>query len=210
MADISEKIADVHIRLGRLEQAVSAQREVKKDSAKENAIEFFSATLALGFCFLGLGVPTHYYQYVFAVLIVAVLYHKQIFPYPEHWHEWILMGVNVLVVSMLLKLVIGGGEPQPFHWISYPTIEGGLTSFKISWQQTSVAEWKLQLTVIQTFFLVLTLFGTLIGFDLFVGLTSLILVLLAVPALVSFNWDWALPGMIAALFSFYLQGDEVS
>lgn len=207
ISEISERIADFHVRLGRLEET-QGRNFKKKDSAFEDAVEFISACVALLCCYYGFGLPNHPYQYVFGILMVSVFYHKGSFPIPKHWHEWILLVINMLVLSMLLKVVIGGGEPKPFNWFTLPALEGGLTSFKISWQQTAVSEWALPLTTIQTFFLVLTLFGTLIGFDLFCGLTTFVLVLLALPSLVSFNWTWALPAMISALFSFYLQADE--
>ncbi len=126
---------------------------------------------------------------------------------PKHFSEWILVILNILIASMLLKLVIGGGEPRPFSWLSYPTIEGGVTSFKLTWQETSAARWELPLTVIQSFFLVITMFGALIGFTFLSGMTSFVLVILAVPALIDFNWAFAMPGMIAALACFYLQGE---
>ncbi|MBN8549942.1 MAG: hypothetical protein J0M12_11555 [Deltaproteobacteria bacterium] len=210
MTDVSEKIADFHVRLGRLETLVEVQKLKKQDSRLEDAIELITALAALGFCYFGFGLPNHYYQYVFAILIVGALYHREVFPRPRYWYDWIQILVNCLVLSMLLKLIIGGGDPRPFNWLSYPVLEGNLTSLSLSWQQTDMAKWALPLTVIQTFFLVMTLFGSLIGFELFCGLTSFILIILAVPALVSFNWTWALPGMIAALFCFYLQADGES
>jgi len=207
MSDIPDRIADFHIRLGRLETLLDGNKKTKQDSSIEDAIELTAALAALGFCYYGFGLPNHYYQYVFGILIISTLYHRQSFPHPRFWYDWFLAIVNVFVLSMLLKLVIGGGEPKPFYWASYPVIEGGITSFKVTWQQTDVAMWALPLTVIQTFFLVLTLFGSLIGFELFCGLTSFVLVLLSLPALMSFDWTWGLPGMIAALFCFYLQAD---
>jgi hypothetical protein len=204
---LSERIADFHVRLGKLETERLQQR--KKDSVFEDLTEFIAVLVALFCAYYGLGLPNHPYQFVFAVLIVASLYHKEIFPRPQCWHEWLLLPLNILLLSMLLKIVIGGGDPKPFHWLALPAIEGGLTSFSLSWQQVSASEWTLPLTTIQTFLLVMTLFGKLIGFEIFCALTTFILMLLALPALVSFNWNFALPSMIAALFSFYLQADDI-
>lgn len=206
MADVKEQIADFHLRLGRLEKLVEVEAKTREDSTLEDMLELLSASAALAFCYFGFGIPNHYYQYVFSALILAAIYHGGSFPMPRNWYDYLLIVINAAMMCMLLKLVIGGGDPRPFNWISYPTIEGGLTSFKITWQQAGVAEWSLPLTIIQTFFLVLTLFGTIIKFELFTGLTAFILILLALPSLVAFNWTYALPGMIAALFSFYLQG----
>lgn len=207
MAEMNEQVADFHVRLGRLEQVVLDNKPKKIDSRQENIIEFSLALIALASSYYGFGLPNHYYQYLFSLLIVLCLYHKGIFPKPAHWTEWILVVLNILVVSMLLKLLIGGGEPRPFSWLAYPTIEGGVTSFKLTWQDTAAANWELPLTVIQSFFLVVTLFGVLIGFDLLSGLTSFILAILAVPALIDFDWNWAMPAMISSLACFYLQSE---
>lgn len=207
MAELNEQIADFHVRLGRLENLVNLEKQKKPDSKTENVIEFVLALFALGFSYYGIGLPNHYYQYLFGILLILCLYHKGAFPMPTHYTEWILVILNILIASMLLKLVIGGGEPRPFSWLSYPTIEGGVTSFKLTWQETSAAKWELPLTVIQSFFLVITMFGALIGFTFLSGMTSFVLVILAVPALIDFNWAFAMPGMIAALACFYLQGE---
>ena len=82
-----------------------------------------------------------------------------------------------------------------------------MTSFKLGWQATSAAQWELPLTVIQSFFLIITMFGTLIGLSFLSGMTSFVLVILALPSLVDFNWTWAMPGMISALACFYLQSE---
>ena len=207
MSEISEQIADFHVRLGRLEEVVKETKSHKVDSKLENAVEFALALLALALCFYGFGLPNHFYQYMFGFLIVLSLYHKSTFPMPSDISEWVLLILNILIASMLLKLAIGGGQPKPFSWFAYPTLEGGVTSFKVTWQQAALSNWEIPLTVIQSFFLVITLFGGLIGFSLLSGLTSFILCLLAVPALIDFDWTWAMPGMVAALTCFYLQSE---
>lgn len=207
MTEINEQVADFHVRLGRLEQVVLDNKPKKIDSKQEDIIEFILAIVSLVTCYYGFGLPNHSYQYLFSLLIILCLYHKVIFPRPVHWSEYVLIIINLLIASMLLKLVIGGGEPKPFSWLSYPTLEGGVTSFKLTWQQTSAAQWELPLTVIQSFFLIVTLFGVLVRFELLSGLASFVLAILAVPALVDFNWTWAMPAMIASLACFYLQSE---
>ena len=207
MPDINEQIADFHVRVGRLESILLDAKPKKIDSKLENVVEFVLAVLALALCFYGFGLPNHFYQYMFGFLIVLSLYHKATFPMPSDLSEWILLVLNILIASMLLKLAIGGGQPRPFSWFAYPILEGGVTSFKVTWQQAALSNWEIPLTVIQSFFLVITLFGSLIGFTLLSGLTSFILCILAVPALIDFNWTWAMPGMVAALTCFYLQSE---
>lgn len=205
MVDLGEKVSDFHVRLGRLEDFVYKKKIPNRDSWIEDTFEFILTIVALSLCYVGLGLPNHYYQYLFSSLIVLCLYHRKTFPLPKNWSEYLLLFFNVLLISILLKLIIGGGEPRPFSWFSYPTLEGGVTSFKLSWQKTTATDWELPLTLIQSFFLTVTLFGTMIGFSLLAGLTSFILVLLAVPSLIDFNWNWAMPGMIFAIASIYLQ-----
>ena len=207
MSKLEEKIADFHVRLGRIEQSVEESKQTKVDSTYENIVEFVTACVALAFCYLGFGLPNHYYQYLFGFLIILSLYHKNKFPFPKHWSEYVLAIINILLLSVLLKILVGGGEPKPLSWVAYPTIEGGITSFKLAWQPIELSNWELPLTVIQSFFLIVTLFGSLIGFTLLSGLSSFILTILAIPALVDFNWAYAMPGMIAALTTFYLQAD---
>jgi hypothetical protein len=207
MNDIKEQVADFHVRLGRLEELVLLGKPTKTDSSSENIIEFILAISALGLCYLGFGFPNHYYQVMFGMLIVLCMYYKNTFPFPKNISEWILLVVNVAVASMLIKIIIGGGQPKPFSWFVYPIVEGGVTSFKLSWQQASISNWEIPLTVIQSFLLVTTLFGALIGFSLLSGFTSFVLILLAVPSLIDFNWTWAMPGMVAALTCFYLQSE---
>lgn len=207
-SNVSEQIADVHVRLGKLEKILDPERHKSSDSPLEDFIEIVCALAALVFSYYGFGLPNHTYQYIFGILIIVTLYHRESFPRPRRLQDWTLAIINILVLSMLLKLIIGGGNPRPFYWAAYPTVEGGLSSFNLNWQQIGISEWVLPLTTIQTFFLVLTLFGTLLKFELFCGLTAFVLVLLSLPTLVSFNWNWALPAMIASLFSFYLQADE--
>ncbi len=205
MAELDEKVSDFHVRLGRLEDVVYKKKTPSKDSWIEDLFEFILTSVALYLCYLGFGLPNHYYQYLFSLLIVLCLYHRKTFPLPASWSEYLLLFFNIVLISILLKLIIGGGEPKPFSWLSYPTLEGGVTSFKLSWQKATATDWELPLTLIQSFFLIITLFGTMIGFTLLAGLTSFILVIFAIPSLIEFNWTWAMPGMICAIASIYLQ-----
>ena len=207
MAEVNDQIADFHVRLGRLENLVAKEKTKKNDSTAENLLEFVLALAAMAFCLYGIGLPNHYYQCLFGILAVSCLYHKGTFPVPNNFTEWILLLLNIFISSMLLKIIIGGGEPRPFSWLSYPIIEGGITSFKISWQETHVARWELPLTVIQSFFFIVTMFAGLIGLTFLSSLTSFFLIVLAVPTLIDFNWTFAMPGLIAAFTCFYLQGD---
>jgi len=205
MAEIDEKIADFHVRLGRLEAQADTSADEKNDSWLEDLVEMGAALIALGCCYQGIGLPNHYYQYLFAAITILCLYHRGTLPFPQKIQDWALLLVNICLTAMLYKLIIGGGEPRPLAWLSYPTIEGGVTSFKISWAAAPGSGWVLPLTSIQSFFLVISLFALMIDLSLLAGLTTFILTLLAIPSLFSFNWDWTLPGLVLGLFSLYLQ-----
>jgi len=210
MADIDEKIADFHVRLGKLELAVRGEQVPQQDSLLKDLVELGAALIALFCCYQGLGFPNHYYQYLFAAITMLCLYHRGTLPYPNKVQDWALLFINIFLTAILYKLIIGGGEPRPLAWLSYPTIEGGMTSFKISWAAAPGAGWVLPLTSIQSFFLVISIFALMIDLSLLAGLTTFILTLLAIPTLFSFNWDWALPGIVVGLFSLYLQTGSYS
>lgn len=205
MAETSEQIADFHVRLGRLEQRVLQEPALQVDSVYEDILEYVAALVALYCCWRGVGSPNHYYQYLFGGLVVAAAYHRSSFPWPKRTLDWLLLVANIVIAAFLFKIIIGGGEPRPLGWLSYPSIQGSLTSFSITWNAAPGSDWALPLTNIQSFFLIVALFGVLAGMSLLSGFASFLLALLAVPSLVSFDWDWALPGMVAGLFTFYLQ-----
>lgn len=209
MAEIDERIADFHVRLGRLESQIERASKEAADSWIEDLVELAAAMVALACCYQGVGSPNHYYQYLFGTITVFCLYHRGTLPFPHKIHDWALLLINILLTSMLYKIIIGGGEPRPLAWLSYPTIEGGVTSFKISWAAASASGWVLPLTSIQSFFLVISLFAVMVELSLLAGLTTFILTLLAVPSLFSFNWDWTLPGLVLGLFSLYIQSGSI-
>ncbi|HQH26720.1 MAG TPA: hypothetical protein PLP17_04925, partial [Oligoflexia bacterium] len=172
------------------------------------------AGLACGM--FGLGLPNHYYQVVLAALTIALGYHRGWFAACAGGARWILGLLNVCVLSLLFKLVIGGGVRNPFFWISYPVIvksppaeKTGLLpampDLQIGWEPTTLAQWSFDLTIVQTFLLLITLVGALFEFQPFISFTAFLLVVVSLPALVSFEWSWVFPAIVCAAVGLYLQ-----
>lgn len=168
----------------------------------------------------GLGLPNHFYQFVLALLFVALCYHREWLALPAKAYEWSLSLLNVAVMTLLFKLFIGGGKRFPMSWLYYPNITKNppsdesawipsVSDLQLAWEPSLLAQWSIDLTVVQTFLLLITLVGALVEFQPFISLTALLLVLVSIPALVSFDWPWVFPAIIAATIGLYLQSVDV-
>ena len=174
------------------------------------------------FCgYFGLGVPNHAYQLALAVLFVALFYHRNWLARPTKAVHWLLAVLNTLVLSMLFKLLIGGGMRFPFSWLYYPSIQKGaakgeegwlpsVPEFAVNWEPSPIALWSIDLTIVQTFLLLITLIGALIDFQPFISFTAFLLVVVSIPALVSFDWPWVFPAIVAAVVGLYLQSADAN
>lgn len=203
-------------RVARLEGAMgwTHERVALKNS-------FFIASVGLlilaAFAFQeGLGLPNHYYQFVFAALTVALCYHRGWFALPARKSHWMIAIFNAIVLTLTFKLLIGLGEARPFSWIKAPTISSeqeadenkwvpSIPKVEFSWEQTDLGSWTIDFTVIQTFLLILTLIAALFDFQPFASMTAFLLILLSVPALLGFSWPWVFWGIIFSSIAFYLQ-----
>jgi hypothetical protein len=210
---IEQRIARLEGRLGWL------ATEVKLSNCYL-AFAIISGLLAIYCAYLGLGLPNHYYQAVLAVLTVAICYQKNIFARPRKIIHWAIAAVNSLSLTLLFKILIGGGVRRPLSWLLYPniSIEKGaapdkwldVPSLSLQWQESAASTLSFDLTVIQTFLLLITILGAFFSFQPFASLTAFFLVFVSLPALVGFNWDWVFPAMILAGLSFYLQSSELN
>ncbi len=170
--------------------------------------------------YFGLGMPNHLYQFVLAVLFVALCYHREWLALPGRAYEWSLSVLNVAVLTLLFKLFIGGGKRFPMSWLYYPNITKNaptddsswipsVADLQLAWEPSLLAEWSIDLTIVQTFLLVITLVGALVEFQPFISLTAFLLVVVSIPALVSFDWPYVFPAIIAGIIGLYLQSAEV-
>ena len=207
---VEERVARLEGRLGwrRVDYLLSV-----RDASIASAALFLGAVCSV----VGLGFANHWYQIVLAILIVALSYHREWFiPTANKFYAWSLATANVFVISMMLKLVIGSGKRFPFFWALYPKVESGkdavsekwvevMPKIVLNWEQSQLATWSIDLTIIQTFLLMITLFGALFDFQPFVSFTAFLLILVSIPALVGFNWAWVFPAMIFLAIAVYIQ-----
>lgn len=173
---------------------------------------------ALIFGYLGMGLPQHYYQPLFAALVLMLGWRHGAIIIPESRWRWPLVIVMFLVLSLMFKLLIGGGSSHPFAWLKVPVFEMIEPAEEAGWFRKVVPEvgltfkgipnlsdWTIDITKIQTLFLVATLIGAMVRFQPFASLTALALLIVSIPTLVAFNWDWVLLFLILGGATFYLR-----
>ena len=211
---------DINTRLANLEQLVI--KTVGQDGAQSlqpvhPTIPAGLAIAAIATGYLGLGLPQHYYQPVFAGLILALLYHRQsIYMSAQPW-RWPLVVLNFAVLVFLMKFLIGGGIAHPFSWLQVPglgaadVIREGWSSWftpnlEIKWGDVSgITRWQIDITLVQSLFLVFTLAGVLMRFQVFASMTALLLLIISIPTLLQFNWQWVIWFLVATTVCFYVQ-----
>jgi len=172
-------------------------------------------TIAVGY--LALGIPQHWYQPLFAFLVLVLGYNRGLWTaHPGAW-RWPLYLLNFLLLCLLFKLLIGGGESYPFGWMQVPSVgsqtaESGswlarnLPQLTLKWEGvTGVSDWHFDLTQLQTVLLLATLIGALFQFQPFASMTALVLLVVSVPTYLRFNWSWVIPFVIFAASVLYLQ-----
>ena len=176
------------------------------------------AMFALICGYLGLGLPQHYYQPLFAGLVLLLGYDRRFWRLqPGSW-RWPLVILNFCVLTLLFKLLIGAGMDYPFEWLKVPTIDTVppphdspwldrlIPEFVFEWRAIpEVTDWNFDMTQMQTFLLIATLAGALFRFQPFASLTALALLLVSIPTFMNFNWDWVILFLIVGSASFYLQ-----
>lgn len=181
------------------------------------------AAAALGCAYLGMGLPQHYYQPMFAALLLAVGYHRRMWiPASTPW-RWPLVIVNFVLLCFLFKLLIGAGTSYPFHWMQVPSIGPGPASHQGSWFSRAipnleitwrgipgVSDWHYDLTQVQSLLLIATFIGAVFRFQPFASFTALVLLIVSIPTLAGFNWDWLIPFLVLGGTAVYLQTEPPS
>lgn len=211
-------------RIRRLEKRVAllAGNEKRPLATMPNA---FHPALPLGLgvvvlvCgYLGLDLPRHYYQPLFAGLVVVLVYHRQLWSLaPGHW-RWPQIIVNFLILSLFFKLLVGGGTRYPLEWLKVPVLkkispteespwyDQLFPNFDVAWQGIpAVTDLSFDVTMIQSFLLIATLAGAVFRFQPFASLTAVLLLLVSIPTFISFNWEWVVLFLVLGGASLYLQ-----
>jgi hypothetical protein len=210
---IEERLHEVEQRLDRLAP------QIKPGALSLHSLWAFVLGLAaLTFGYLGLGLPQHYYQVLFAALLVLLLYHRRFLLMPQGGWRWPQIMLNFALLCLLFKLLIGGGMAYPFDWLNVPALSktpppgGGswysrlVPDYTVQWQGIpTVSGWSVDLTKIQTLFLIATLAGALFRFQPFTSLTALALLIISIPTYLAFNWDWVILFLVIGSVSIYLQ-----
>jgi hypothetical protein len=209
--------SDVDQRLARIERQLGLDAEAR-GTEFHPAWPFAAGTAAVCLGYLGVGTPRHYYQVLFSILLLLLLYHRgSLLPAQGVW-KWPLICLNFLLFCLLFQLLIGGGVTHPFDWVRVPVITKALPpadlswyaavvpDYSVQWQAVSkLAEWSIDVTKVQAFLFLAVMAGALFRFEPFTSLTALALLLISLPVYLRFNWDWVVPFIIAGSVALYLQ-----
>jgi len=171
--------------------------------------------VALAVGYLGLGLPQHGFQPLFALLFLLLAYHRGFFRLYQGAWRWPLIGLNFLLLVLLFKLLLGGGVHHPLDWFRLPTVQqlppsGGiwkiLPHFQMSWETVpGVSDWNVDIPKIQSMLLIATLIGALFRFQPFASLTALALLLVSAPSYLAFEWEFVLLFLVIGGAAIYLQ-----
>lgn len=175
------------------------------------------AALALGY--LGMGLPQHYFQPLFAALFLLLAYHRGFFRlYPMPW-RWPLVALNFLLLVLLFKLLLGGGLSYPFEWLKVPTLQSVppaddswtqkyLPNYQMVWEGVpGISDWYVNITKFQSMLLIATLIGALFRFQPFASLTALGLLVISFPSYLAFEWDFVVLFLVIGGTAVYLQSN---
>jgi len=202
-------------RIARLEGAVGWER-TPVPLRKEYAIPVVGfLVLSIVLTVWAVGFPNHHYQLVLALLVVLLCYQREAFARTTRILTWAYAVLNTAILTLVCKLLIGLGEKYPLAWMKLPSVtlrddpESTLgkivPNLNIAWGETPLAQWAIDFTILQTFLLLLTIVAALFEFQPFASLTALLLLILSLPALMGFNWDYLFWGIICAAVGLYLQ-----
>ena len=216
--DVHPEMLDLEKRIKRIEQQLGQEEHPRPRSDFHPAWPFALGLAAIILGGVGVGYPRHYYQVLFSLLLLLLLYHRGfLLPGEGRW-KWPLIFVNFLLLCLLFQFLIGGGVSHPFDWIKVPAIARTPSPQEQSWYTAVLPDYTLQwevipalagmsvdITKVQTFLLLTVLAGALFRFEPFTSIAALALILVSFPAYLQFNWDWIVPFLIVGSVSIYLQ-----
>ncbi len=217
MSESDERLAMLEARIARLETAPIPAAAGAAVLSLHPAWPLGLGLVALALGYLGLGLPQHYYQPLFAALFLLLAYHRGFFQlYANPW-RWPLIGLNFLLLMLVFKLLLGGGLSYPFDWLKVPTMQQ-LPPADDSWTQKyiphyqlvwsgvpGISDWYVNITKIQSMLLIATLIGALFRFQPFASLTALALLIISFPSYLAFNWDFVVLFLVVGGTALYLQ-----
>lgn len=173
--------------------------------------------IALALGYLGLGLPQHYYQPLFAALTLLLAYHRGFFHFHAQPWRWTLVILNFLMLTLMFKLLLGGGLSYPFDWLKVPTMQQlppaddswkqrYLPHYQLVWEGVpGISDWYVNITKYQSMLLIATLIGALFRFQPFASLTALALLVISFPSYLAFNWDYVVLFLVIGGSAIYLQ-----
>jgi len=212
-------------RILRLEERLDRLEGVrgKAGTAPHPAWPLALGSAALAFGYLGMGMPRHPYQYLFAGLLVLLAYHRGFLRLPKVPWRWPQIAVNFLSLAQFFMIVLGGGVRLPFAWMRSPGVvktpapeEGSwyravIPDYSIQWNTIpGVSDWSIDVTKVQSFLLIATLAGALFRFPGFTSITALALLIVSIPVYLTFTWDWVVLFLVCGSVSIYFQSSERS
>jgi len=212
---LETRVRDLEQRLAAVKLLAEAERAAGPPVGPALPLLLGLSALLCGY--LGLGLPQHYYQPLFAALVLGVGYHRGVWHARADGWRWPLIVLNFVLLCLMFKLFIGGGTSYPFDWMQVPSIssapaqEGSwfqraVPSFSITWEGIpGVSDWHFDLTQVQTVLLIATLIGAAFQFQPFASFTAVLLLIVSVPTFAAFNWDWVIPFLVLAASAVYLQ-----
>jgi hypothetical protein len=212
-ADLEKRVQLIEERLGRIES-----KQVAAMHALHPAWAFILTITSLVLGFLALGLPQHYYQFLFSGMLLLLLYHRGFLRMASGSWRWPQVALNFLLLCLFFKFLIGGGVTYPFDWLKLPVLMKTLPppdpswyssfvpDYTLQWQGIpKISEWSIDITKIQTIFLLATFAGALFRFEPFTSITALTLLLISVPAYLHYQWDWVILFLVFGGVSLYIQ-----
>jgi hypothetical protein len=220
MSDSLNK-SDIEFRLRMLEERLAEDRSGRYVASMPMIHPAGICALTLGAVVLGylaLGLPQHYYHYLFSALLLLLLYHRGSLRMAEGMWRWPQVLLSFLLLCLFFKFLIGGGITYPFDWLKLPALTKTAPPVDPSWYSTfvpdytlqwqpipKISEWSIDLTKIQTLFLIATFIGALFRFEPFTSITALSLLIISIPAYLHYNWDWTILFLVFGGVALYLQ-----
>jgi len=179
---------------------------------------FVLGCIAVVFGVLGMGAPRHPYQYLFAGLLLLILYHRRALHMAAGKWRWPLAALNFANIALFFLIVLGGGVRRPFAWVRSPGLlknqppgggswyNGMLPDYSVQWRDLpGISDWTLDITKVQVFLLIATMAGALVRLQGFTSVTALALLIVSIPLYLTFSWDWVVLFLLLAGASLYLQ-----